>query len=114
MYEMGLSDTVENAVIKAKDALDMSENIWQEKRLKYRVYLALPTTRFTQFQVIARRMNITYSVERVFYPHLSTEAMPDVGFHFDMSDFQNSANKLLKSFSNVIFQFGLSLIRITK
>lgn len=111
---MGLSDTVENAVLKAKEVLDMSENIWQEKRLKYKVYIALPSSRFFQFQAIAYQLNITHSAERVFYPHLSTEAMPDFRFNFDVTDFKTNSNKLFKHFSNIFFQFGLSVIRITK
>lgn len=123
---MGLSDTVENATNEGKRVVDMLEQTWNEKRLQYKVFLAIPTSRYTEFQSIANKKNITYSLEHIFYPHLSTEVMPN--FSLDIiniceyynavsvcpGDKELSIKSSLKYFTNIISQFGLALIRLNK
>ncbi|XP_054266608.1 GPI mannosyltransferase 4-like [Macrosteles quadrilineatus] len=122
-YEMGLSDSVLNATLKAKSVIEESEVIWQEKRLKYKVYLALPTSRLSEFQMIAFKANLTYTVDQIFYPHISTELMPDfsTGLFTECEDHTadvcRETNKFsldfaLHYFSHIVHQCGLALIRI--
>lgn len=120
---MGLSDSVLNATLKAKSVIEESEVIWQEKRLKYKVYLALPTSRLSEFQMIAFKTNLTYTVDQIFYPHISTELMPDfsTGLFTECEDHtadvcretnKFSLNFALHYFSHIVHQCGLALIQI--
>ncbi|XP_046674353.1 GPI mannosyltransferase 4-like [Homalodisca vitripennis] len=125
-YEMGLSDTVENAAKKVREVVGTSEKIWQEKRLKYKVFLAIPTSRLAEFEINAYKMNITYFVEQIFYPHVATEAMPDFSLGmftkcegFTESECQATISNLsldfpLHYFSHIIDQCGLALVKINK
>lgn len=130
-YEMGLSDTVNNAALEVKEILDSCEKKWVEKRLKYRLYVAIPTSLTSEFQMAALNANMTNSVEYIFYPHLSTEAMPKLGIDLFKKCDQNilgnhmgdcrahislaqdlSSGFVLQYFSYVAHQFGLALIEI--
>ncbi|KAJ9592185.1 hypothetical protein L9F63_001301, partial [Diploptera punctata] len=57
-------------------------NIRKKKRLDYRLYVALPASLMEEFHLAAPNgsQGFQYSVEKVFYPHVSVEALPDV-FH---------------------------------
>lgn len=123
---MGLSDEIESVALKVKDVVEESEQVWQDKRLKYKVYVAVPTSQLSEFQMAAFKININYTVEQIFYPHISTEAMPD----FSMKMFTNcdsyhspncqSSNSLfsltfiIEYFSHIMQQCGLSIIKINK
>lgn len=131
-YEIGLSESVDHAAQKVKEILDSCEQKWKEKRMKYRLYLAIPSSKTEEFQMAAFKVNMTNTVEHVFYPHLSTEAMPN----FSMDVFKKcnqdhevdefggecraqlslaqdlSFDLALRYFSHIVHQFGLTLIRI--
>lgn len=125
-YELGLSDEIENVALKVKNVVEESEKVWQEKRLKYKVYVAVPTSQLVEFQMAAFKMNINYTIEQIFYPHISTEAMPDFSmkmltncdsYHSHNCQLSNnlfSLTFIIEYFSHIIQQCGLSVIKINK
>lgn len=112
--------------------LDSCEQKWKEKRMKYRLYLAIPSSKTEEFQMAAFKLNVTNRVETIFYPHLSTEALPN--FSIDVfkkcdQDYEshqfggecrarlNLAQDLsfdlpIRYFSHIVHQLGLTVIRI--
>lgn len=86
---------MEQVVQKIIDLQEKSEQIWKEKKLKYRLYYASPSSRSFDFRLACTDHNITVKVETIFYPHLSTEALPN------------------GEISSVLSQLGLVLYRIT-
>lgn len=124
-YEMG-SAPLEDVHMKLQALLDMCELKKHEKRLDYRLYLALPASLVDQFHVTTPNSTLAfeYSVEKVFYPHVSTEALPDVFnllshecMNYDTQTYCESENiytSPLKFLSRFIQQFGLTLIRIQR
>lgn len=124
-YEMG-SAPLEDVHMKLHTLLETCELKKNKNRLDYRLYLALPASLMEQFHVTASNLtsDLEYSVEKVFYPHVSTEALPDV-FHllseecmnFDTQKYCDSDTfylSPLKFLSRFVQQFGLILIRIRK
>lgn len=133
---------MEKAAVEIKTVLDNCENNWNEKRLKYRLYFALPSSLTEEFQVAAFRMNLTHSISKVFYPHVSIEALPNLrvdAFKKCTDKYSNDTGTFLFSdwgecsydvntssdqdlswdlpvryFSNVIHQFGLTLFTVKK
>lgn len=133
---------MEKVALKIKTILNTCENNWNEKRLKYRLYFALPSSLTEEFQVAAFRNNLTHSINQVFYPHVSTEALPNLrvdAFKKCRDKFKGSKETLLFSdwgecssdvdsvwshdlswdlpvryFSNLVHQFGLTLFTINK
>lgn len=67
---------MERIVSQLKEILDVSEERWKEKRLKYRLYYASPGSLAIDFRLACLNNNLTLNVETIFYPHLSTEALP--------------------------------------
>lgn len=124
-YEMG-SAPLEDVHMKLQALLDMCELKKHEKRLDYHLYLALPASLVDQFHVTTPNSTLAfeYSVEKVFYPHVSTEALPDVFnllshecMNYDTQTYCESENiytSPLKFLSRFIQQFGLTLIRIQR
>jgi len=124
-YEMG-SAPLEDVHMKLQTLLEVCELKKHEKRLDYLLYLALPASLVDQFHVTTPNSTLAfeYSVEKVFYPHVSTEALPDV-FHllshecmnYDTQTYcetENIYTSPLKFLSRFMQQFGLTLIRIQR
>ncbi|XP_075221500.1 phosphatidylinositol glycan anchor biosynthesis class Z isoform X2 [Lycorma delicatula] len=78
MYELGSSESMDQVAMKIKTVLNTCETKWKEKHLKYKLYFALPSSLTEEFQVAAFKMNLTHSINKVFYPHVSTEALPNL------------------------------------
>ncbi|PSN33686.1 GPI mannosyltransferase 4 [Blattella germanica] len=124
-YELG-SAALSEVHSKIQSLLESCELKKKEKRLDYRLYLSLPASLMEEFHLNAP--NITgefeYSVEKVFYPHVSTEALPDI-FHLlshecvdeddgMYCDSENIYTSPLKFISRLVQSFGLTLIRIKR
>jgi phosphatidylinositol glycan class Z len=120
------SAPLEDVHMKLHTLLETCELKKNEKRLDYRLYLALPGSLMEQFLVIASNLtsDLEYSVEKVFYPHVSTEALPDV-YHLLSEECMNFHTQKycdsdtfflspLKFLSRLVQQFGLTLIRIQR
>lgn len=75
-YELGSSISMDVVVENIKAILNRSENLWNEKRLKYRIYYVAPSSLMNDFQAAAFNQNLTQLVDTMFYPHLSVEALP--------------------------------------
>ncbi|XP_052873455.1 GPI mannosyltransferase 4 [Anopheles cruzii] len=136
LYEYG-SLELEPLYRKLKLLVDVCEMRSISEQQRYRLYLAIPSSLSERLNDIFHNRTaalIKHSQVRVFYPHLSTEAMPTVfgqhpcGINTDVDelddtcpiyardDEQNqnpfSVGRLLKQFSSVVHQFGLILYRI--
>ncbi|KAL1123275.1 hypothetical protein AAG570_002361 [Ranatra chinensis] len=125
--EMGSSVTMGTVAINMKKLADLCESQWKQKRLKYRLYAALPSSMADELHVEALRLNLTMELIKVFYPHVSTEAPPRfLGFPSSSAEsgeeepllndniFQRYVRIPLKYFSVVSHQLGLSLFRVTQ
>lgn len=123
---------------KLKLILDINEfrlkNKNKSKAKKYRIFLALPASLSDELNLAFYNSNSTimqYRQVRVFYPHLSTEAMPDfsvkhpceVNTDFFEIDTTCDAAKLsrneplsvatiLHGISSMVHQFGLVLYKV--
>uniref|UniRef100_A0A182TH70 Mannosyltransferase n=1 Tax=Anopheles melas TaxID=34690 RepID=A0A182TH70_9DIPT len=135
LYEYG-SLELEQLYRKLKLLVDVCEMRSISANQRYRLYLAIPSSLSERLNDIFQNRStaalIKHSQVRVFYPHLSIEAMPQVfGQHpcgintdvdelddtcpiYALEDEQNpfSVGRLLKQFSSVAHQFGLILYRI--
>lgn len=124
-YEMG-SAPLEDVHKKLEALLETCELKKIKKRVDYRLYLALPASVMEKFHITTPNSTygLQYSVEKVFYPHISTEAFPDV-FHLLSHDCMNYDTETycenekfftspFKFLSRVVQQFGLTLIRIQR
>jgi phosphatidylinositol glycan class Z len=120
------SAPLEDVHRKLQTLLETCELKKIEKRVDYRLYLALPASLVEEFHITAPNSTsgLEYSVDKVFYPHVSTEALPDV-FHLLSHDCMNydtekycESEKFytspFKFFSRFVQQFGLTLIRIQR
>ncbi|XP_067008941.2 GPI mannosyltransferase 4 [Anabrus simplex] len=122
-YEMG-SKPLEEVCLKLEKLLEDCEEKSVSKKLDYRLYLVLPASLSEDFHNILYSSNATFShsVSRVFYPHVSTEALPRfLGgaecFEDDLVGFCDSDRiyqSPLKYISRLMEQFGLILMRVTK
>ena len=141
VYEYGSTD-MDILYKKLKLILDLSEMKASTKNQKYQLYLAIPSSLSEQLSLAFWRSNSTLVLHervKVFYPHLSTEALPQFFVrhlteiktnlynpdkskcslyeeqyeheHGDDEEFL-SVGMMLKQFSSVIHQFGLALYRI--
>ena len=122
-YEMGSAPLAEIHA-KLQALLDTCEYKKREKRVDYRLFLALPATLMEEFLLTAPNTGFEYSVEKIFYPHVSAEALPDV-FHVlshecmneDVEEYcetESFYTSPLKFISRLLQQFGLTLIRIQR
>lgn len=124
-YEMG-SAPLEDVHRKLQTVLETCELKKKEKRLDYTLYLSLPASLMEEFHITAPNSTygFEYSVEKVFYPHVSTEALPDI-YHLLSHDCMNYDSETycesetlytspFKLFSRFVQQFGLTLIRIQR
>lgn len=131
-YETGLSDSVDHTTKKVKEILDSCEQKWKEKRMKYRLYLAIPSSKTAEFQMAAFKINMTYEIKHIFYPHLSTEALPNFSLDvfkkcnqdYELDEFGGecraqlsfaqdlSFDLPLRYLSHIVHQLGLAIIHI--
>ncbi|GLH15014.1 GPI mannosyltransferase 4 [Gryllus bimaculatus] len=121
-YEMGSRPLLE-VQKKLEELLESCEFKLRNKKLDYRLYLALPASLSDDFHITIYNSSSKFyhTVSRVFYPHISTEALPKLSGQTECSEditegyceketFYNSPLKYLTRF---IEQFGLVLIRIS-
>lgn len=80
IYETGSSTSL--GVDVAKKILNQCEKDWKNHRLKCHVYCVYPGTLQSDFEEALEKFNVSHNPEyRIFYPHLSTEAMPALWGH---------------------------------
>uniref|UniRef100_A0A146LIZ0 Mannosyltransferase n=1 Tax=Lygus hesperus TaxID=30085 RepID=A0A146LIZ0_LYGHE len=104
-YEMGSSISMDTVALKLSVIVERAEETWREKRMKYKVYYAGPSSLTQDLQASAFKYDMNATIERVFYPHISAEAFPkDPGW---------TRSDVLKTLSNFAHQMGLSLVRLT-
>ncbi|XP_059622659.1 GPI mannosyltransferase 4 [Phlebotomus argentipes] len=131
LYEYGGMD-MRMLYRRLKLILDMSELKLVGRKQKYALFLAIPSSLTDDLNVAFYASNSTlmrHKQVKVFYPHLSTEAMPSAFVRhpcevntdfFEIDDTCSayedeeaySLDALLRRFSSVIHQFGLVLYRI--
>ncbi|XP_055390414.1 GPI mannosyltransferase 4 [Condylostylus longicornis] len=128
LYEYG-SLEIDKLLKKIKIILDVNEMKFINKKKIYRMYLAVPTSLAEDLNIGFQKFpDIKYEQVKVFYPHLSTEALPKIfgrhpcDLHVDFDNLQGTCdieNKnyfsfsyILKQFSSIVHQFGLALYRI--
>ena len=124
-HELG-SAPLSDVHVKLQALLETCEYKRREKRVDYRIFLALPASLMEEFHLRAPNVSagFEYSVEKVFYPHVSTEALPDV-FHLlshecmndnmqEYCEVERFYTSPLKFFSRLMQQFGLTLVRIQR
>lgn len=130
MYECGGMD-MDELYRKLKIILDDNEMRLTEKNQKYQLYVAIPTSLTDDLSMAFWRSNSTlmkYERIKVFYPHLSTEALPNFSIKhstdstFDSkrecslyergSDVDSLVSMAFKQFSSIVNQLGLALYRI--
>lgn len=80
IHEYGGMD-LDDMFRKVKRLTDVCELRERTKKINYEIFIAMPTSRaFELNQIFHKHRNIfTFKEERIFYPHLSTEAFPN--FH---------------------------------
>lgn len=133
LYEYG-DLNVDELYRKLKIILDYNEMKLSTKKQKYQLYLTIPTSLAEDLSLAFWRSNSTvmkHERVRVFYPHLSTEALPKLSFKHtteiktDVFDLDRDCNlyehesdddsllfMIFKRFSFIFHQFGLALYRI--
>ncbi|XP_023302292.2 GPI mannosyltransferase 4 [Lucilia cuprina] len=130
LYEYGGMD-LKNVISKLKLIIANNELKKESKKIRYRVFLALPSSLSDDLDYVLQQSNVsylTYDLKRIFYPHLSTEAFPQfLGRHPAIIDPPHwsednlkgycsleqepelSFSYFSKQFSSFIHQFGLAL-----
>ncbi|KAG4078498.1 hypothetical protein HA402_009210 [Bradysia odoriphaga] len=132
LYEYG-GMNVDDLHRKLKIILDHNEMKLSEKNQTYQLYVAIPTSLTDDLSMAFWRSNstvMTYERVKVFYPHLSTEALPkfftqnpteietDLDSERECSVFGRGSNDdsliytAFQQFSSMVNQFGLALYRI--
>lgn len=132
LYEYGSMD-LKKVYTKMKLLLDVNEmKKVNSSKYKYKIYFAIPTSRIEEWNHVFYNASSSSLIKqtkvKIFYPHLSTEALPDLYSHhpheFDESgepnDLKNDENDeslytidgALKQFSSIVHQFGLILYKI--
>lgn len=134
LYEYG-SGSIIDLHRKIKLILDLSEMKLARFQQQYKMYLAIPSSLSEELANALYHSNNTllkYQRVKVFYPHLSTEAMPqlfvkhptevktdvfDVDqtcslFEYHKVILPYSVAAMLRQFSSIMHQFGLVLYRI--
>ncbi|XP_011189983.2 GPI mannosyltransferase 4 [Zeugodacus cucurbitae] len=118
IYEYG-SLSMPQLVAKIKLIQSYCENKYVSKQQKYRLYLALPASlsdnMLAELQTSGASSNMRTQLKRIFYPHISTEALPRLNFR---NDFKTTAHSKL-SYSYVsaqlslfVNEFGLALYEL--
>lgn len=133
LYEYG-DMNVDELYRKLKIILDYNEVKLSTKSQNYQLYLAIPTSLTEDLSLAFWRSNSTvmkHERVKVFYPHLSTEALPKFSIKhpaeiktdvFDLdqkcslyergSDDDSVVSMIIRQFSSIVHQFGLALYRI--
>lgn len=119
---------------KMKRLMDVAEVRAKTKKINYNLFVAIPSSKAFELNQLFHKHQtiITYREERIFYPHLSTEAFPD--FHHiihpcemnrstendldetceleDVDDEFYSVASLSRTLTTAAQQFGLVVYRI--
>lgn len=134
LYEYGSASLVD-LHRKIKLIVDVSEMKTAKLQQPYKLFVAMPSSLIEEFADALYRSNntiIKYRRVKVFYPHLSTEAMPKLfakhptEVRTDVFDLDQTCNLvedykdvvpysmewMLRQLSSIIHQFGLVLYRI--
>lgn len=134
LYEYG-SLPLNELQHKLKIILDVNEMRLQQDKRNYKLYLAIPSSLTEELSIALFNSNhtmIKYQRIKMFYPHLSTEALPNLFlkhfteirtdvFNLDRtcSYFENrkqiepySIEAALRQLSSFVHQFGLVLYRV--
>lgn len=126
MYEYG-GMNMDELYRKLKLILDDNEMRLSQKHQKYQLYLAIPTSLTDDLSMAFSGSNNTllkYERVKVFYPHLSTEALPkfsvdhSTAIKTDVIDLEHKSDDdslvsvAFKQFYSIVNQFGLALYRI--
>lgn len=133
LYEYG-GMNVDELYRKLKIILDYNEMKLTTKGQKYQLYLTIPTSLTEDLSLAFWRSNSTvmkHERVKVFYPHLSTEALPKFSIKHpteiktDVFDLDQKCSlyeqetkdeslvfMVFKQFSSIVHQFGLALYRI--
>ncbi|XP_063240991.1 GPI mannosyltransferase 4 [Bacillus rossius redtenbacheri] len=122
-YELG-SGGLDRVLGRAESLITSCERTYAEKKLDYRVYVALPMSLAERFYGLVDRTNssLSYATVKVFYPHVSTEALPSFPLAAKCRPEQSESDSCeeyfysspIKFFSRYAQQFGLALIKIQK
>ncbi|KAG5670527.1 hypothetical protein PVAND_000785 [Polypedilum vanderplanki] len=121
---------------RMKIILDAAEMKFKVKNVPYEVLLAIPLSRaFELNQLFYKHSHLmSYKEIQVFYPHLSTEAFPNIyathhpceintdvdeldqtcslASHNDILNDEISVTSVLRQVSSVVHQFGLTLYKV--
>ena len=125
-HELGSSENFENINVKLINVLKYGEEKRKKLRKNYRVFYAFPTSLYNEFKTSHEyyKMNYTYKIDKIFFPHLSTEALPNliVNTSDDGDVIRMTTNTSgifnvfdcvpLRYFIEFFHQFGLILIEI--
>ncbi|XP_018804795.1 PREDICTED: GPI mannosyltransferase 4 [Bactrocera latifrons] len=119
IYEYGSLD-MPHLLGKIKLILSYCENKYVAKQQQYGLYLALPTSlsdsMLAEFQTLGATTNIRTQLKHIFYPHISTEALPR--FHFKQHSSKATADSMLsysyvsKQLLSFVREFGLVLYEV--
>lgn len=134
LYECG-DMPIDELHKKLKLILDVNEMRSHREQQTYKLYLAIPSSLTEKLSIVLFNSNhtmIKYQRVKMFYPHLSTEAFPNLllkhptEIRTDVFNVDRTCNlydnqeepapysfgSMLKQFSSFIHQFGLVLYRI--
>uniref|UniRef100_A0A336MMM5 Mannosyltransferase n=1 Tax=Culicoides sonorensis TaxID=179676 RepID=A0A336MMM5_CULSO len=135
MHEYGSMD-LKNVYAKMKLLLDVNEmKKVTNKQHRYKIYFTIPTSKVEEWNQVFYNKSASSPViqkkVKIFYPHLSTEALPDFYSHHPheievTSDDKITSNQdkienednlysiegALKKLSSIVHQFGLILYKI--
>lgn len=123
-YELG-TENFENINSKLLSILKVSEAKKKSQHRNHKIFYALPTSLFNEFRYSYHyySSNYSYSILNIFYPHFSSEALPNFTLNVTDSD-EFSFCSYYKIFDfidyvpvryliELLHQFGLILIQIT-
>lgn len=131
LYEYGSMDLAK-VILKLRIIIDHCERKLRMQNLKYHLYLAIPASLTDQLNEVAYKSNLTlidFELKKVFYPHLSTEALPNpfgrhpCDLHSAKDDLEGTCDVptakedflsvayVTRQFSSFVHQFGLALYK---
>lgn len=132
IHEYGGMD-LEDMFKKTKKIMDVCEVRARAKQINYELFVAIPTSRAFELNQIFHRHRALLSVkeERIFYPHLSTEAFPNFHRLIHPCDGENDTNEvegtceiedddedwlsmasMSRKFTSIAQQFGLVVYKV--
>lgn len=94
-YELG-SESFPDVVDVIKNIVDEAEATKTKENLNYSVYLALPSS-LVDDQTNFQASNLTFTRDSVFYPHMSTEALPQFIQISDILSYSKADNDLAET-----------------